>query len=67
MDRRRFELVTIAVADAEIADVGSAAAARSFNTCVPDGLGAQLDAPTAGTFPPARLEPMIVGRPVAES
>jgi uncharacterized peroxidase-related enzyme len=51
--------------DADIADVVFAASARCFFTAVLDGLGAQLDPQTAETFPPALLESMIVGRPVA--
>src|SRR5450631_4111586 len=49
----------------DIADVVFAASARCFFTAVLDGLGAQLDPQTAETFPPALLESMIVGRPVA--
>ena len=53
------------LSDDDIADVVFAAAARSFFTRVIDGLGAQLDAQTAETFPGDVLESMIVGRPVA--
>ena len=53
------------LSDGDIADVVFAAAARSFFTRVIDGLGAQLDAQTAETFPGDVLESMIVGRPVA--
>jgi uncharacterized peroxidase-related enzyme len=53
--------------DAEIADVVFAASARCFFTAVLDGLGAQLDAQTAETFPEALLSSMVVGRPVAGS
>ena len=53
--------------DAEVADVVFAAAARCFFTAVLDGLGTQLDAQTAQSFPPALLESMVVGRPVAVS
>ena len=53
--------------DAEVADVVFAAAARCFFTAVLDGLGTQLDAQTAQGFPPALLESMVVGRPVAVS
>ncbi len=53
------------LSDGDIADVVFAAAARSFFTRVLDGLGAQLDPETAGAFPSAILESMIVGRPVA--
>jgi uncharacterized peroxidase-related enzyme len=60
-------LRAVGLSDADIADVVFAASARSFFTRVLDGLGAQLDSQTAGTFPPAVLESMIVGRPVAES
>jgi uncharacterized peroxidase-related enzyme len=55
------------LSDADVADVVFAAAARLFFTAVLDGLGAQLDAQTAGTFAPALLESMVVGRPVALS
>ena len=53
--------------DADVADIVFAAAARSFVTRVLDGLGAQLDAQTAGTFAPEVLESMVVGRPVGEA
>ena len=53
--------------DADVADVVFAAAARSFFTRVLDGLGAQLDAQTAGTFAPDILAAMVVGRPVGEA
>ena len=77
MDRRRYEIATIAAAravdrlrdvglsDADVADVVFASSARCFFTAVLDGLGAQLDPQTAKTFPPALLESMTVGRPVA--
>lgn len=52
------------LSDAEIADVVYAAAARAFFTRVLDGLGAQLDRPTADTLPPEVLAPLVVGRPV---
>jgi len=55
----------VGLSDADIADVVFAASARCFFTAVLDGLGAQLDPQTAETFPPALLESMIVGRPVA--
>ena len=55
------------LSDADIADVVFAASARCFFTAVLDGLGAQLDPQTAETFPPALLESMLVGRPVAEA
>lgn len=55
------------LSDSDIADVVFAAAARSFFTRVLDALGARLDAQTAQTFPVDVLEPMIVGRPVAEA
>lgn len=58
-------LRAVGLSDDDIADVVFAAAARSFFTRVLDGLGAQLDPETAGAFPPAILESMIVGRPVA--
>ena len=65
MDRRRFELVTIAVARARASTYCTVA--RCFFTAVLDGLGAQLDVQTAQTFAPAVLESMVVGRPVAGS
>ena len=49
------------LADAEVADVVFAAAARCFFTAVLDGLGTQLDAQTAQSFAPALLESMVVG------
>ncbi len=52
--------------DADVADIVFAAAARSFFARVLDGLGAQLDLQTAGTFAPDILESMVVGRPVSE-
>ena len=61
IDRMR----AVGLSDADIADVVFAAAARSFFARVLDGLGAQLDARTAQTFPAEVLESMIVGRPVA--
>ena len=57
----------VGLSDAEIADVVFAVAARCFFTAVLDGLGAQLDTQTADKFPPALLESMIVGRPVARA
>lgn len=51
--------------DGEVADVVFAVAARAFFTTVLDGLGAQLDAPTAGLFDDELLASMVVGRPVA--
>src|SRR4051794_30437726 len=58
-------LRAVGLKDRDIADVVFAAAARAFFTRVLDGLGAQLDPQTAKTFPPAVLDSMIVGRPVA--
>jgi uncharacterized peroxidase-related enzyme len=58
-------LRTAGLTDAEIADVVFAASARCFFTAVLDGLGAQLDIQTAGSFPEALLNSMVVGRPVA--
>ena len=55
----------VGLSDADIADVVFAASARCFFTAVLDGLGAQLDPQTAEALPPALLESMIVGRPVA--
>ena len=57
----------VGLGDADVADVVFAAAARSFFTRVLDGLGAQLDAQTAGTFAPDILAAMVVGRPVGEA
>ena len=54
----------LGLTDTDVADVVFAAAARSFFTRVLDGLGAQLDVQTAGTFAPDILESMVVGRPV---
>ena len=61
------ELRAVGLTDADVADVVFAAAARCFFTAVLDGLGTQLDAETAQTFPPALLDSMVVGRPVAVS
>ena len=58
-------LRAVGLTDADVADVVFAVAARSFFTVVLDGLGAQLDEQTAATFPPALLDAMVVGRPVA--
>ncbi|MDH2414016.1 peroxidase-related enzyme [Nocardioides sp. CER19] len=57
-------LRAVGLSDADVADVVYAAAARSFFTRVLDGLGAQLDAETAASFPPELLDGMVVGRPV---
>jgi uncharacterized peroxidase-related enzyme len=57
----------VGLTDADVADVVFAVAARCFFTTVLDGLGAQLDEQTAGTFSPALLESMVVGRPAAVS
>ena len=56
-----------ALADADIAGVVFAAAARSFFTRVLDALGAQLDVQTAETFTADVRQAMIVGRSIAES
>jgi uncharacterized peroxidase-related enzyme len=61
------QLRSFGLSDLDIADIVFAAAARSFFTRVLDGLGAKLDRATAEEFPPALLESMIVGRPVADS
>jgi uncharacterized peroxidase-related enzyme len=61
------QLRAVGLGDADIADIVFAVSARSFFTRVLDGLGAQLDAETAQAFPPALLESMLVGRPVAEA
>ncbi len=58
-------LRAVGLADAEVADVVFAVAARAFFTKVLDGLGAQLDTATAATFEPELLASMLVGRPVA--
>ena len=58
-------LRAVGLSDAEVADVVFAVAARCFFTAVLDGLGTHLDEETARTFPPALLESMVVGRPVA--
>lgn len=55
----------VGLSDSDIADVVFAASARCFFTAVLDGVGAQLDFQIAESFPPALLESMIVGRPVA--
>lgn len=60
------ELRAAGLADADIADVVFAVAARAFFTRVLDGLGAQLDAATAADFDPELRTAMIVGRPPAE-
>ena len=60
-------LRAVGLSDADIADIVFAASARCFFTAVLDGLGAQLDTETAGTFDPDVLDSMIVGRPVAGS
>ena len=54
------------LADADVADVVFAVAARAFFAKVLDGLGAQLDVETAANFEPDLLASMIVGRPIAE-
>jgi uncharacterized peroxidase-related enzyme len=59
-------LRAVGLSDADIADVVLAVASRSFFTRVLDGLGAQLDAATAATFPAELLDGMVVGRPVGE-
>ncbi len=58
------DAASVEQADVDVADVVFAAAARAFFTKVLDGLGAQLDRPTAASFAPALLESMVVGRPV---
>ncbi|MGH8962818.1 MAG: carboxymuconolactone decarboxylase family protein [Jatrophihabitantaceae bacterium] len=58
------ELRDSGLSDADVADVVFAASARSFFTCVLDGLGAQLDPETAESFPPDLLQSMVVGRPI---
>lgn len=56
----------VGLSDADVADVVFAVAARAFFTKVLDGLGAQLDAPTAKLFDPDLLASMVVGRAVAD-
>ena len=58
-------LRAVGLSDADVADVVFAVAARCFFATALDGLGAQLDRETARTFPPALLDAMVVGRPVA--
>jgi uncharacterized peroxidase-related enzyme len=60
-------LRAVGLSDEDVADVVFAASARLFFTAVLDGLGTQLDEQTAGTFAPALLDSMVVGRPVAVS
>jgi uncharacterized peroxidase-related enzyme len=61
-------LKEVGLTDADVADVVFAAAARAFFTRVLDGLGTQLDAQTAATFPPDQLAAFVVGRePAAEA
>ncbi|MEO9248418.1 carboxymuconolactone decarboxylase family protein [Citricoccus nitrophenolicus] len=52
--------------DGEIAGIVFTAASRSFFTRVLDGLGARLDAETAGQFSAEELASIVVGRGVAE-
>lgn len=59
-------LRAVGLSDADIADIVFAAAARCFFTRVLDGLGAQLDAQTAGEFSSELLDSFTVGRPPAE-
>lgn len=53
------------LSDADVVDVVMAVAARMFFTTVLDGLGAQVDPPLAGTFPPDVRDALVVGRDVA--
>ena len=55
----------VGLSDADIADLVFAVAARSFFTRVLDGVGVQLDARLANTFPAEVRDAMVVGRPVA--
>lgn len=57
-------LRAVGLADADIADVVYAVAARAFFTRALDALGARLDPATAASFPAALLDGMVVGRPV---
>ncbi|HEY2299595.1 MAG TPA: peroxidase-related enzyme [Jatrophihabitans sp.] len=59
-------LRAVGLADADIADLVFAVAARSFFTRVLDGVGIQLDPEIAATFSGAVLEAMVVGRAVAQ-
>jgi uncharacterized peroxidase-related enzyme len=59
-------LRAVGLSDADVADVVFAVASRSFFTHVLDGLGAQLDAATAASFPAELLDGMVVGRPVGD-
>jgi uncharacterized peroxidase-related enzyme len=59
------ELRSVGLRDVDVADIVHAVAARAFFTTVLDGLGAQLDAETAGSFEPTLREAMVVGRPPA--
>jgi uncharacterized peroxidase-related enzyme len=54
------------LSDADISNVVYAVAARAFFATVLDGLGAQLDPETAGTFDPGVLQGMLVGRAVGD-
>jgi uncharacterized peroxidase-related enzyme len=60
-------LLAVGLTDTDVADVVFAVSARLFFTAVLDGLGAELDEQTAGTFAPALLQSMVVGRPVGVS
>jgi uncharacterized peroxidase-related enzyme len=60
-------LLAVGLSDTDVAEVVYAVAARAFFTTVLDGLGAQLDAATAGAFPPELLAGMVVGRPVGSA
>jgi uncharacterized peroxidase-related enzyme len=55
------------LSDEDIANVVYAVAARAFFAKVLDALGARLDPQTAGTFDPAVLAGLLVGRPVGEA
>lgn len=57
------ELRTIGLDDADIVSVIYAAGARAFFTKVLDGLGVQVDPPTAQAIDGGLLASMIVGRP----
>ncbi len=57
-------LRAVGLDDADIVSVVYAAGARAFFTRVLDGLGVQVDPPTAQAFDGDLLASMIVGRPV---
>jgi len=64
-DADRQPLRDLGLADADIADVVLAAAARCFFSKTLDGLDARADA-SYRALDPALLEVLVVGRPIAE-